>query len=299
MSRPDDQVAAAVLPGEEPVVEVVSVSKSFGVRRRGLRGWDMATDGDGLAVDNVSFAVERKECVALVGESGSGKTTIARMVAGLETPSSGVILYDGVHDGQTTRLRRSLGRRRRIQMVYQDPYASLDPCETVERGISRLLRTLHSSQREGVDRRVSSLLSDVGLGDEYRAALPHDLSGGQRQRVAIARALACGPHLLILDEPVASLDVSVQGTILNLLTELLSRLPISFLFISHDLAVVRQVADRLVVLKSGIIVETGETDKVLSDPDSEYTQRLLASVPIPGWTPRRRGSPSEHVTGRD
>jgi ABC-type glutathione transport system ATPase component len=241
-----------------------------------------------VAVDDVSFTVERGDCLAIVGESGSGKTTCSRIVAGLETASSGSVTFavsDVTGQGRTSaRLRRA----RQAQMVFQDPYASLDPRQRIGRSVDEVL-ALHSSiDRAGRRRAVADLLDKVGLHPDLAGALPHRLSGGQRQRVAIARALAARPQLLILDEAVAALDVSVQGQVLNLLNERRAQDGLTYLFVSHDLAVVRQVSTHCVVMRHGRVVESGPTDSVLDAPQQHYTRALLQAVPRPGWTPRVR-----------
>jgi oligopeptide transport system ATP-binding protein len=247
-----------------------------------------------LAVDGVSLTVPRSGSVALVGESGSGKTTVARMVAGLEIPTTGSILVNGVarEIGKVGRRERKR-RAREIQMVFQDPYSSLDARQTVGAAVSEVLREHWDFDRDARQGRVEELLNEVGLDAGHADSLPRQLSGGQRQRVAIARALAAQPSLLVLDEAVASLDVSVQAQVLNLLAELRERLDIAYLFISHDLGVVRQVSDECLVMERGRIVEQGETARVLDAPQDEYTQRLLDALPRPGWVPRQRATRSK------
>ena len=242
-----------------------------------------------VAVDSASFTLAANGSLAIVGESGSGKTTIARMIAGLETPSAGEILVNGrLRTSGRARGRERLRRGKEVQMVFQDPYSSLDPRQTVAACLGEVIRLHGDLTATGRDARVAELLEQVGLDAVQGAVHPRSLSGGQRQRVAIARALAAEPRVLILDEAVSALDVSVQAQILNLLSDLRSRLAISFLFISHDLAVVQQVSDEVVVMHHGEIVETGPTDAVLHRPSADYTQRLIAAVPRPGWHPTRR-----------
>ena len=232
------------------------------------------------ALAGVTIHVGRNESVGVVGESGSGKTTLGRCVVGLETPSSGSIFLDEIaaHDyaGAGAANRRAL--RRTAQIVFQDPYSSLDPKQTVR---STLLETLRVNGvgRDAARNRVDELLGDVGLPVDYGSRLPAALSGGERQRVAIARALAVAPALIVCDEPVSALDVSVQAQILTLLQEIRGRTGVSYLFITHDLAVVRQIADRIYVLHNGQVVEHGPIEQVMDRPTDDYTKRLLASIP--------------------
>ena len=246
--------------------------------------------GDLVAVDDVSFRIRPGASLAIVGESGSGKTTIARMIVGLEAPTSGAITACG-HDRskppRSTRERRRRGRE--VQIVFQDPYTSLDPRQSAEDTIDEVLR-LHHGWPAGRRRARTAELTDlVGLDTRQSQALPRALSGGQRQRVAIARALAAEPTVLILDESVAALDVSIQAQVLNLLADIRDETHVSYVLISHDLAVVRQLTDEAIVLQRGKVVERGATARVLDDPEHPYTRRLRASVPRPGWKPGRRG----------
>ncbi|MBZ3901489.1 ABC transporter ATP-binding protein [Streptomyces griseiscabiei] len=256
-----------------PALVVERLRKEFPARSRGGRTV--------VAVDDVSFTLERGGSLAVVGESGSGKTTTARIVAGLEQPTGGTVTVAGNPPG---------GKRaaRTVQMVFQDPFASLDPRQRIGAGLAELLRACFGLGRAAARERVGRLLTDVGLDEQHAARLPRDLSGGQRQRVAIARALALEPEVLILDEAVAALDVSVQAQVLNLLSDIRERTPVSFLFVSHDLAVVRQVTDHCLVMHHGRVVEQGPTADVLDHPQDSYTQELLDAVPKPGWQPRRR-----------
>jgi peptide/nickel transport system ATP-binding protein len=263
----------------EPLLQVHRLHKDYGVQ------------GAPPAVADVSFAVPAGGTLAVVGESGSGKSTCAQMIAGLVRPTSGEVVVDG----QVWPMGRlgSRERRRRaawIQMVFQDPYLSLDPRQRVRAVLHETL-ALHRPEHSRAQReeRVQELLDQVGLDARQADALPHALSGGQRQRVAIARALAAEPRLLILDEAVAALDVSIQAQVLNVLADIRERTGVAYLFISHDLAVVRQLCTDVVVLRRGEVVERGATAAVLDAPQHPYTRRLVASVPRPGWTPRRRG----------
>jgi ABC-type glutathione transport system ATPase component len=259
--------------GDRPVLEVSELRKEF---------------GDLVAVDRVSFTVPEARSLAIVGESGSGKTTIARMIVGLERPTAGTITTCGRDRSSPARSARERRRRgNEVQIVFQDPYTSLDPRQTAEATIDEVLRLHHGWPKERRQARIEELAGLVGLDERQVRALPRALSGGQRQRVAIARALAAEPRLLILDESVAALDVSIQAQVLNLLADIRDATSVSFVLISHDLAVVRQLTDDAIVLHRGVVVEQGPTGQVLDSPQHEYTKRLRASVPRPGWKPRR------------
>ena len=257
-----------------PVLEVAGLRKEFGPL---------------VAVDDVSFTVPAAGSLAIVGESGSGKTTIAKMIVGLERPTQGTIAACGHDRSRPTRSSRDRRRRgREVQIVFQDPYTSLDPRQTAEATINEVLRLHHDWAAERRRERTAELTDLVGLDDRQSRALPRALSGGQRQRVAIARALAAEPQVLILDESVAALDVSIQAQVLNLLADIRARTGVSYVLISHDLAVVRQLTDQAIVLYRGRVVEHGPTARILDDPQDSYTRRLRASVPRPGWKPVRR-----------
>jgi peptide/nickel transport system ATP-binding protein len=263
--------------GNAPVLQAVGLRKEF---------------GELVAVDDVSFDLPPGRSLAIVGESGSGKTTIARMIVGLERPTNGTIAacgHDRSRPARSTRDRRRRGRE--VQIVFQDPYTSLDPRQNAEATIDEVLRLHHGWPAGRRRARIAELIDLVGLDTRQSRALPRSLSGGQRQRVAIARALAAQPDILILDESVAALDVSIQAQVLNLLADIRDQTHVSYILISHDLAVVRQLTDQAIVLHRGKVVERGPTAQVLDDPQHPYTQRLRASVPHPGWKPRRRGQP--------
>ncbi|GAA4181620.1 ABC transporter ATP-binding protein [Gryllotalpicola koreensis] len=249
-----------------PLLTATNLTKDFGSGRDRLR-----------AVDAVSFEIARGETFALVGESGSGKSTTARLVARLETASDGTVVLDG-QDYTHARGERLRQLRRRLQLVYQNPYASLDPRFTVADAVDEPLRAFGRPRVERA-RRVTELIDLVALPASFASRRPAELSGGQRQRVAIARALALEPELLILDEAVSALDVSVQAQILQLLTDLQAELGLAYLFITHDLAVVRQVADRVGVMQGGCLVETGAAAGILESPSDAYTRRLLEAIP--------------------
>ena len=269
MSAPREVAPATV---ESPVLEVSQVSKEYRIRGRG---------GVLRAVDDVSFTIGRGRTTAIVGESGSGKTTTARMVLGLVPATSGTIRLDGA---EVVGLRgaRLKAARRTMQPVFQDPYASLDPMWTVERLISEPLRTFGVGDRASRRARVVELLDQVALPAALAQRYPNELSGGQRQRVAIARALALGPRLVVCDEAVSALDVLVQDQILTLLSALQDELGLSYLFISHDLAVVRSLAHEVLVMREGRVVEHGPVDEVLTSPTDPYTRQLLDAIPGAG-----------------
>ena len=242
---------------------------------------------------SATFAVRPGGALGIVGESGSGKTTIARMLVGLETPTSGQILVDGRdRSAPATRAVDRRARARELQIVFQDPYSTLDPRQTVESALDETLR-LHKPDLGRSDRfeRVGQLTDLVGLDQRQRRALPRRLSGGQRQRVAIARALAVEPRVMVLDESVSALDVSIQAQILNQLADIRDATGVTYILISHDLAVIRQVTETCVVMKDGRIVEQGATSAVLDAPAAAYTKALRASVPGPGWSPKRAARP--------
>ncbi|MCX7960816.1 MAG: ATP-binding cassette domain-containing protein [Burkholderiales bacterium] len=232
------------------------------------------------AVDGVSFEVRRGETLALVGESGCGKSTVARLIVGLYEPSRGRIEFDGVVLTDPRRRAEVRRVRRRMQMIFQDPYASLNPRWRVREVIAEPLRVLGlAASKSEIEARVAELLRQVGLAPEDAEKYPHEFSGGQRQRISIARALAGRPDFLVCDEPTSALDVSVQAQILNLMTELQDRLRLTYLFISHNLAVVSHIADRIGVMYLGRIVELADAGRLFSNPRHPYTRMLLDAVP--------------------
>jgi oligopeptide/dipeptide ABC transporter ATP-binding protein len=237
--------------------------------------------GEVVAVDDVSFAVPPGGSLAIVGESGSGKTTIARMLVGLERPTAGRIEVVGRERTARAGLAERRRRGRELQIVFQDPYTSLDRRRRVGDAIGDVVRLHTELRKQALAERVGSLLDSVGLDESHARALPVGLSGGQRQRVAIARALAADPQVLVLDESVAALDVSIQAQILNLLARIRRETGVAYVFISHDLAVVRYLADAVAVLYLGTVVERGTVDEVFGPPWHPYTAALLAAVPVP------------------
>lgn len=256
----------------DTVIEVRDLTKVFKLRTGFARASDFT------AVDDVSFAITRGTTTAVVGESGSGKSTVARMVLGLETPTSGHILFDGV-DITTLDKKKLFDFRRRVQPIFQDPYGSLDPMYNIFRTVEEPLRVHKVGNARSREAKVKQLLDQVALPTSVMRRFPNELSGGQRQRVAVARALALDPEVVICDEAVSALDVLVQAQILNLLADLQHELGLSYLFITHDLAVVRQIADHVCVMEKGRIVETGTTDEVFESPQQAYTSALLAAIP--------------------
>ncbi|MFE1378032.1 dipeptide ABC transporter ATP-binding protein [Streptomyces sp. NPDC058740] len=269
--KPRTGARLRVAPDPGVLAEVRELRVDYPGRRRGRPH---------TAVKGVSLHVARGETLGLVGESGSGKSTIARVLAGLRRPAGGEVRFDGrdVSGAATdTRLRRALSRE--VQLVFQDPYASLNPRHTVEQIVTTPLRIHTDLDRTERRKRAAELLEQVGLSPSHLSRRPHEFSGGQRQRIGIARALAVRPRLVIADEPVSALDVSVQAQVLNLLMDLREELGLSLLFISHDLAVVRHFCDRIAVLKQGELVETGPRDTVFDSPAAPYTRELLAAFP--------------------
>ncbi|PPB50884.1 ABC transporter ATP-binding protein [Arthrobacter pityocampae] len=273
----DDLLAPAAPAGAvmDRVIEVEDLTKVFKIRGN----WGKSTDF--TAVDKVSFSIARGTTTAVVGESGSGKSTVAKMVLGLEGATSGSIRFDGV-DITTLGRKEMFDFRRRVQPIFQDPYGSLDPMYNIYRTIEEPLRVHGVGNAKSREKKVRELLDQVALPSAMMQRFPNELSGGQRQRVAIARALALDPEVVICDEAVSALDVLVQAQILTLLADLQSELGLSYLFITHDLAVVRQIADHVAVMEKGRLVEQGTTDEVFDNPRTAYTQALLAAIPGAG-----------------
>ncbi len=278
-----------------PAVEVSGVSRDFDVSRPWLARVLAGEPRRRLqAARDVTFAIGRAQTFGLVGESGSGKTTVARMAVGLLRPTAGSVRIDGVSLTDPDRVAERQRLRRRIHMIFQDPYASLNPRWRIERIIAEPIRAFGLVRsNEAVADRVDELLALVGLhpGDRFR--FPHEFSGGQRQRVAIARALASSAEFIVCDEPTSALDVSVQAQILNLMRDLQERFELTYLLISHDLAVVRHMADRIAVMYLGRVVEIGDGRELFRAPRHPYTRMLLEAVPDVST----RGRPDAEVAG--
>ncbi|BBY03058.1 peptide ABC transporter ATP-binding protein [Mycobacterium seoulense] len=249
-------------------------------------GWRARRRAEFRAVDGVSFRLRRASTLAVVGESGSGKSTLARMVLGLLPPTSGTVVFDGTRVDAALNRDQQLAFRRRVQPVFQNPYSSLDPMYTVFRAVEEPLRVHRVGDRRQRERAVRELVDQVALPASVLGRLPRELSGGQRQRVAIARALALRPEVLVCDEAVSALDVLVQAQILQLLAGLQAELRLAYLFISHDLAVIRQIADDVLVMRAGSVVERAPTEELFSRPRHEYTRQLLAAIPGAPAPPR-------------
>jgi oligopeptide transport system ATP-binding protein len=263
--------------GGAPLLEVTDLVKHFPVKRGLLI--DRTVDQI-RAVDGVSFTVRAGETLGLVGESGSGKSTLGRAVLQLVKPTSGSVRFEGREiAGLSRRAMRPL--RREMQMVFQDPYASLNPRKRVGQIVGEPLRLQGVARGGELRREVQGLLERVGLAAEHYNRFPHEFSGGQRQRVGIARAIALRPKLIVADEPVSALDVSIRAQIVNLLADLQRELDLTYVFVAHDIGIVRHVSDRIAVMHEGKIVEEGPADRVCEQPRDAYTKQLLAAVPIP------------------
>lgn len=269
-----------------PLISIRDLKVHFPVRSRGILKREARTV---KAVDGLTLDVRRGETIGLVGESGCGKSTTGQAILQLIQPTSGSIHFDGIE--LTSLWKNSLGRsgwskqllelRQRMQMIFQDPYACLNPRMTVESIVGEPLRNFSIGKGDERRRRVQELLKKVGMNPRYIRRYPHEFSGGQRQRIGIARALALNPDLIVADEPISALDVSIQSQILNLLEGLQGEFNLTYIFIAHDLAAVRHVSDRIAVMYLGKLVELAPAKELYSDPKHPYTQALISSVPIP------------------
>jgi len=284
-------VSNAVATGSAPLIEVRGMKKYFPIRK----GIFQRHVGDVKAVDDVSFEIGHKETLSLVGESGCGKTTTGRTLLRLLDPTAGEAIYRP--DAQTElnlfelSSRAMRPYRRDLQIIFQDPYSSLNPRLTVGNIIGEALHVHKLCDPAYLDERVAELLVKVGLHASARNRFPHEFSGGQRQRVGIARALALGPKFIVCDEAVSALDVSIQAQVINLLKDLQDEFQLSFLFIAHDMSVVKYISDRIAVMYLGRIVEIGATREIFARPQHPYTQALLSSVPSPDPTRRKKHIP--------
>jgi oligopeptide/dipeptide ABC transporter ATP-binding protein len=264
-----------VLEVSDVVLKVTDLVKDFPIRGGVFR----RQIGTVSAVAGVSFSLERGQTIGIVGESGCGKSTVGRVLLGLLPATSGSVTFDGI---ELVGMNRSTFRqtRAKAQMVFQDPYASLNPRMTVQSIIGEPM-TVNKIDHDKTDERVKELLQLVGLNPEHANRFPHEFSGGQRQRIGIARALAINPALIVLDEPVSALDVSIQAGVVNLLEDLQSELGLSYVFIAHDLSVVRHISDYVAVMYLGKVMETGPAEQLYTSPAHPYTQALLSAVPEP------------------
>ena len=267
-------------PDDRPLLEVSGLRKSFDLSKPFINRLIERSERQFIkAVDGVDFTIQRGQTLSLVGESGCGKSTVAKLIMGLSRPSGGSIRFEGTEladqpAGKPAQLRR------RMQMIFQDPYASLNPRKRVADIVAEPLEIHRCGTRAEIAARVAALIARVGLPPEAARRFPHEFSGGQRQRVCIARALALNPSVIIADEPVSALDVSIQAQILDLIEEIQNEFNVAILFISHDMAVVEKVADRIAVMYQGELIEIGPRDSVLRQPAHPYTRRLLDAVPI-------------------
>ncbi len=255
--------------GSDPLLVLDHVCKYFKVGRHQVL----------KAVDDVSFSVNRGETVGLVGESGCGKTTTGRCIVKLEEPTSGTIRYDGVDIFTHDKARRK-EYTSRMQMIFQNPYASLNARMTVSEIVGEGMKIHHGKKDTELENEIEALLNRVGLGKEHMSRFAHEFSGGQRQRIGIARALSVHPEFIVCDEPVSALDVSIQAQVINMLKALQQELSLTYLFVAHDLSVVRYISDRVIVMYLGSIVESADVEELYAHPEHPYTQALLSAIPV-------------------
>jgi len=277
LPEPPPAPAVGIRPHDpQNILEVDDLKVHFPIRS----GIFKSNAGSVKAVDGVSFDIRRGETLGLVGESGCGKSTTGRALIRLREPTAGSVRFDGVDLTQldTGELRKM---RRRMQIIFQDPYGSLDPRMTVGSTIAEPLETHDLASGDAKRERIADLLQLVGLDPKFITRYPHEFSGGQRQRIGVARALAVEPEFIVCDEPISALDVSIQGQVLNLLTDLRARLGLTYLFIAHDLSVVKHISDRVAVMYLGKIVEIGPPEEMYAAPGHPYTRALLSAVPVP------------------
>lgn len=270
----------------EPILELKDLSKKFPLK---LGIFGSKTSSTVHAVDEVSFSIKRGETMGLVGESGCGKTTLAKLILQLISPSHGKIVLNGLELNKKNFPRKKLSKK--VQLVFQDPYSSLNPRMTVYDLIGEVLDIHKLEKGKNKKKRILELMELVGLAPFHIYRYPHEFSGGQRQRIVIARALAVKPDIIILDEPVSALDVSVRAQILNLLGDLQKQFNLTYLFISHDLSIVRYLCDHVAIMYLGKIVETGRTEDVFDNPEHPYSEALLDAVPVPDPTKRKKEIP--------
>lgn len=268
------EVSTTVIQAGEPLLRVENLTKTYPAMTQGL--WPVKEKL--VAVDNVSFEIYEGETLGLVGESGSGKTTIGKQIVGLEKPDSGKILYRGQ---DLTAMRDWKENRKEIQMVFQDPNSSLNPRKHIREILAEPMLFHGLIKKNEVSEKVAELLDRVGLPRNSMARYPYEFSGGQRQRLGIAKALSLRPRLIVLDEPVSALDVSIQAQILNLLRDIQIELHLSYLFIAHGLGAVHYISDRIAVMHNGRLLETQEASELFRNPETDYTKQLINADPIP------------------
>ncbi len=275
-TQPTPQPAPQPAPADQDLVVVHNLKKYFPIKR----GVFQRTVGYVQAVDGVSFAVKRGETLGLVGESGCGKSTTGKAILQLDRPTAGEVVLDG-QDLVKLKGEKLRQMRRRMQIIFQDPFSSLNPRLTIGQIVAEPLEVFWMSKGKEQEARVKELLKMVGLNPTFVTRFPHEFSGGQRQRIGIARALALNPSFVVCDEPIAALDVSIQAQVVNLLKDLQAQFGLTYLFIAHDLSMVRHISDRVAVMYLGRIVEIADWKAIYDDPKHPYTQALLSAIPIP------------------